>query len=445
MAACGSDIGLGFPCPTRQKGAVTVIARSFPVLRRCCPALLAGAALVGAAGWYAGAQLAPGDRGVPPIDSSSNLEVTGVKVDIAGKTADEARAAGWREAQRRGWKILWARAHGVGPDAAPGLPDSTLDGIVAGIEVESEQIGPHRYIASLGIQFDRARVSAMLGGQGQGPRSEPMLVIPIQFAGGSEQSFEARTSWLKAWARFRAGASPVDYVRTSGAGIDPLLLNLGQARRPGRIWWRALLDQYGASDIVVPEVHLERRYPGGPIAARFIARHGPDGELLGSFSLVTASTDGLDRMLDEGVQRIDAIYIQALNDGRLHPDPSLTIEEAATPTTDLLPSDADDPLAAVIDTASSTSLQIQLDTPDIGALDTAEAAMRGVPGTKSVTTASLALGGTSVIEVAFDGDPAAFKVALAARGWRAEGEGATFRLRRATAPPSPPQPATPKP
>ena len=150
-------------------------------LPRRWPMLAAAALLAGAGGWYALAQLAPGDRGVPPIDSSSNYEVTGVTVDVAGKSADEARTAAWRMAQRKGWKILWARLHGASPDAAPGLPDSTLDSIVAGIEVESEQVGPHRYIASLGLLFDRGRTGSYVGGSdGQAPRSAPMLVIPIQ-------------------------------------------------------------------------------------------------------------------------------------------------------------------------------------------------------------------------------------------------------------------------
>jgi hypothetical protein len=442
---------LDFHAQLARRAGVTSLA--LPSLRRRWPVLLAAACLAGGGGWYAVAQLAPGDRGVPPIDSSSNYEVTGVQVDIAGKSADEARTAAWRLAQRKGWKILWARMHGASPDAAPGLPDSTLDSIVAGIEVESEQVGPHRYIATLGLLFDRARTGELVGSGTSAPRSAPMLVLPIQYGGGGEQTFESRTSWQKAWARFKAGTSPVDYVRPVGTGPDPLLLNLGQSRRPGRIWWRMLLDQYGASDVVVPEVYLERRYPGGPIAARFVARHGPDGEVLGTFGLVTGSTDGLDRMLDEGVKRIDALYVEGLGNGHLKPDPSLTIEEPETPTADLIPTDAADPLAAIVDDATTgTELTIQVDTADVAALDQAQAALRSVPGVQQATVASLALGGTSLLSVGYSGDIGVLKTALAARGWRAEGEGMTLHMRRggapaapAPAPPPPPAPPQPKP
>lgn len=419
---------------------MTPAARFFrPGFRR--PALgLAAASCVALGGWYAVAQLAPGERGVPPIDSSSNLEVTGVTVDIADRSSEAARSAGWREAQRKAWKILWARAHGMSPDAAPGLPDPTLDSMVSGIEIEHEQIGPHRYIASLGVLFDRGRANGLLGGEGEAVRSSPMLVIPIQYSGGSAQSFEVRTEWQKAWARFRAGASPVDYVRPVGTGADPLLLQLGQSRRPGRLWWRMLLDQYAASDVVTPEVYLERRYPGGPVVARFVARHGPDATVLGGFSLIAANGEALPAILDEGVRRIDAIYVEALGTGGLATDPSLTIEEpAAAPSDDLVPT-GDDPLATIVDQPTLSMVALQVETPDSAAVDQVLGALRSITGTMTPTVVSLALGGTSTISMGFAGDLDALKVALAARGWRAEGEGTTLRLRRAA--PAPVAPAT---
>ncbi len=410
---------------------------------------IAAALCVGTVGWYALAQLAPGERGVPPIDSSANLEVTGVTVDIAANSAEQARTAGWHEAQRKAWKILWARAHGMSPDAAPGLPDSSLDSMVSGIEIEHEEIGPHRYIAALGVLFDRGRANAFLGGQGEATRSSPMLVIPIQFSGGSEQSFEGRTEWQKAWARFRAGASPVDYVRPVGTGADPLLLQLGQSRRPGRLWWRMLLDQYAASDVVMPEVYLERRYPGGPVAARFVARHGPDGAVLGGFALVAPNSDGVPAMLDEGVRRIDAIYVGALGTGQLATDPSLTIEEAPAPETDDLVATGGDPLATIVDQPTLSMVTLQVDTPDATEVDQVLAALRTITGTMSPTVSSLALGGNSIVSMGYAGDIDALKVALAARGWRAEGEGTTLRLRRAAPVPAataapPPSAAAPE-
>ena len=49
-------------------------------------------ALASAGALYA--QLEGGDRGVPPVDSASTLEVTGIEVDVTAKNADEARLEG---------------------------------------------------------------------------------------------------------------------------------------------------------------------------------------------------------------------------------------------------------------------------------------------------------------------------------------------------------------
>ena len=376
------------------------------------------------------AQIEGKDRGVPPIDSSANYEVGGVMVDVTARTAQEARNFGWRLAQRRGWRQLWARANGQPPEAAPNLSDGALDGIVAGISVEEEEIGAHRYIARLGVLFDRARAGDLLGTQGGGPRSAPMLVIPVMWSGGAPQSFERRTEWQKAWARFRSGGSPIDYVRPVGTGLDPLLLTVAQAGRPGRGQWRMLLDQYGVSDVVVPIVRLQRRYPGGPVAAEFTALHGPDGAIVARFTLTADSSEGLARMLDEGVRRIDLAYAQALGEGQLGADPSLTIEPEAVPD---LPEEAPiegDAPAIAPGAPASQSFTVQVDTPDDAALAQIESALRGVPGVRAVATTSLALGGISVMRVTFEGDQQVFRIALSSNGLALDEAGGGLRLRR---------------
>jgi len=405
---------------------VTVIDRIFrPLpLSILCVALFAAA--------LAFAQLERADeRGVPPIDGSGSFEVNGIKVDIAARTADQARTGGWREAQRKGWKMLWARVNGKPIENAPGLPDSTLDSISGGIVVEREQIGPNRYIATLGVLFDRARAGELLGVKGALRRSAPMLVIPVEWSGGTPISFERRTEWQKAWARFRSSNSPIDYVRVSGTGADPVLLNAAQSRRPGRGWWRMLLDQYGAADIVVPEVALFRQWPGGPVLGRFIARHGPDGSVIDSFTLTAENGDALPAMLDRGVDRIDRAYSRALQEGSFRADKSLVIEApvAEVPIDDVL---------ADIAAAATSSITIQAETPDPAILRSSEAALRGMTGVTSVQTSSLALGGTSVFRVAFSGPPAAFREALAARGWQVEDIAGGFRIRRGSGSPATP-------
>src|SRR6476469_9167122 len=181
------------------------------------------------------AQLETADRGILPLDSSNTLEIGGIHVDVGGADAQTARYAGWRIAQRQGFRALWAKMHNVPINQAPNLPDGTLDQIVSSINVEREQIGPNRYIADLGVLFDRARAAEFLGVEGgEVQRSVPMLLIPVLVSGGTATTVELRNSWQNAWAKFRTSQSPIDYVRVSGMGSDPLLINASQTVRPGR-------------------------------------------------------------------------------------------------------------------------------------------------------------------------------------------------------------------
>jgi hypothetical protein len=387
------------------------------------------------------AQLEGADRGIPPIDSASTFEITGIEVDVTAENAQKAREAGWREAQQKGWKALWAKTNGRPIDQAPGLSADAVNGMVAGIIIESEQIGPKRYIATLGVLFDRARTGQLLGVSGSVRRSAPMLVIPVMQTGSSFQSFESRNLWQAAWARYRTGNSPVDYVRPTGSGIDPLLLNVMQTRRPGRGWWRMLLDQYGAADIVVPEVHLKRLFPGGPAVATFTARHSPDNRIIGRFTLRVENSAGIPKLLDEGVRGLDMLYQRALAAGTLVPDPSLIVpepplieeivEETVTtveerevtvprPTGPLPPA----PTGAI------STIRIEVDTPDSATIGRAELAVARVPGVASAFTTSPAPGGTSVMRVSFIGDPAALAAALQGQGWSVSGSGNSLRISR---------------
>jgi hypothetical protein len=414
--------------------------------------LLAVLALLACMGGAAAvmAQIEAGDRGIPPINSSNDLMVSGIEVDVTADSADEARFQGWEEAQRLGWQQLFRQVNGS--SGAPALSDSALNGIVSAIIVEREQIGPRRYIATLGIQFDRARAGQILGISGRIFRSPPFLVLPLVFEGGIAQSFETRSEWQRAWAEFRTADSSIDYVRTAGTNADLLLLTPGQVGRRDRNWWRAILDQYGASDVLIPSVRLERQFPGGPIIGLFAARYGPDNELIGTFQLTARNPADLRRMLDEGVRRIDALYIQALASGVLRTDPSLIIEtpvapeEIERPAAQLAPQpaeadgatevpvtaedDDDTPDVPLVTNTPVNSFSIQVDTPDADSVTRAEGALRGVSGVEAASANSVAIGGTSVVRVRFRGDSAALRAALQSAGYRVSGSGDTLRVAR---------------
>jgi hypothetical protein len=384
------------------------------------------------------AQLETADRGILPIDSSGTLEISGIDVDVGGKDAMSARFAGWRLAQREGFRALWAKLRKAPIDQAPNLSDSTLDQIVSSINVEHEQIGPTRYIARLGILFDRARAAEFLGVEGgQIRRSAPMLLIPITISGGTATSVELRNAWQRAWAQYRTSQSPIDYVRVSGLGVDPMLVNAAQVSRPGRGWWRNLVDLYGAADILVAEVQHQRLYPGGPARGRFIARHGPDGEIVGGFTLRASGADAVNRMMVAGVARMDRLFGDALAAGALVRDRSLDL-----PPPPPIPEELVEIRPAVHAEAPVNAYQVQISARDVRIYNFAMAHLRTLPGLASATPQLINPEGTSYVLVTYRGDIAALAAALSARGWTVDFSGTVVRVKASSdnPPPLPPPP-----
>lgn len=413
---------------------------------------LAGALALAAAGMVVAQGQGAGASAVP-IDASGSFEVSGVQVDVKGKDADAARQGGWRIAQRKGWEMLSERLTGK----KSMLNDSALDALVTGIVVEREQIGPARYIARLGVLFDRGKAGAILGVSTVVTRSPPMLLVPLEFSGGVGRVFERETAWSRAWTRFRSGGSTIDYVRLRGTGPDAMLINAGQTLRRGRNWWRTILDQYGASDVLVAEVQLRREYPGGPIVGVFAANHGPDRRPVTSFALRVDNGDSLDALLDAGIVRLDQAYQKALASGALRTDSMLAVRPPTPKTPEQLAAEAEAAAAAAAaaatpdpnaSSAATANYTVQVETPNVAALNASESAVRGVPGIRSAATTSLALGGISVMRVAYDGSQAGLRAALEARGWQVQEGPGVLRIRRGGGPapaasPTPQNTATP--
>lgn len=381
-------------------------------------------------------QITRGNRGITPINSSGDFLASGIIVDVTGDNADDARTKGWREAQRKGWAQLYRKLNG---SDGPALGDSVLDGIVTAIVVEEEQIGPRRYVARLGVQFDRVRAGQILGVSGRTLRSPPLLVIPVYSIDGIPQVFEQRSAWQRAWAEYNTGQSAIDYVRTAGTGADTLLLNAGQTGRRGRVWWRVILDQYGAADVLIPIARVEYSYPGGPITGHFTARFGPDSKLISSFRMTGPSPAALPDMMEKAVARMDRIYIDALAAGVLKTDTFLVLEKPVAredlpedilgEDADALPSETDSSVPTTAP-AGVQAFTVQYSSPDVESVTATERAVGSIAGVQSASTTSLALGGMSVMRVTFRGDMAALKAALTARGYSVQEGGNTLRISR---------------
>ncbi len=382
-----------------------------------------------------------GDRGILPVATSSDIQIGGIEVETTGKDAQEARINGWKLAQRIAWEKL----------GGPTMGDGQIESMVSAVVIEQEQIGPRRYIARLGVVFDRERAGQLVNSGGGLARSHsaPMLVVPLLYSGGAAQTFEVKTAWQKAWAEFNAGTSSIDYVRPIGSGGDSLILTAGQPGRRSRLWWRNVLDQFGASDVIVPVARLERQWPGGPVQGTFTARYGPDNTFIESFTLTANDEKGVPVMLNQAIKRFDGIYSDALSRGLLSPDPTLAADTSAFDSVIAAISASRRPKAAVADptapgpSASSSgapseapaqavvsSFTVQFASPDAQAVDAALGAVRGVSGVRGAATSSIAIGGTSVMRVSFTGDLDALAAGLRARGWQVTVGSGALSIRR---------------
>jgi hypothetical protein len=289
--------------------------------------------------------------------------------------------------------------------------------------------------------FDRARSAQLLGVGGEVRRTVPMLLIPITVTAGTATSVEWRNAWQRAWAEFRTAQSPIDYVRVSGVSVDPLLVNAAQTRRPGRGWWRNIVDLYGAADVLVAEVMVHRLFPGGPAEARFIARHGPDNKVVGGFTLRAADSADMMRMMREGVARMDRLFAAAHAAGALQRDPTLNIPEP--------PPVQEEDLAP-----ETTAYQVLIYSPDAQTYNFAFATLKVMPGVQSVSAISINIGGVSTASATVRGDIGPARAAMAGRGWTVDVSGSTVRISNGpfrtgvpapTPAPTPQQPTQPTP
>jgi hypothetical protein len=357
-----------------------------------------------------------GDRPEPPAEApaagGSAFLVSDIDVDVVAGSAEAARVAAFREAARQAWPQLYARMTGVAASGAPKLPDSAIEGMVSGVEVQSEHFSDKRYVGKLGVVFDRVRAGERLPANARVLQSAPMLLLPVLADGGVTSVYEGRSPWLQAWSRFGTDSSPISYVRAGGSASDAMLLTGWQARRDNRGLWRSILSRYGAENVLVAEAWLDRTYPGGPIVGTFLARHGPDSAVLTRFRLRAGAAGELDAMLDTAVRRIDSAYARALQSGVLRADPTLTLALEPVSVSPML-----DPAESL----GSMGTTFSVATPDAASWNAIETALSGVPEVDGVTLLGLSIGGMSQVRINHTVDYAMLRYALDQRGWRLDG------------------------
>ncbi|WP_416908843.1 MAG: heavy-metal-associated domain-containing protein [Polymorphobacter sp.] len=363
-------------------------------------------------------------------EAGSAYAVGGIKVDVSAKTPQAARFAAYRIAQRKAWPLLFARLTGKPASSAPPLSDAQLDKVVAGIESQGERFSMTRYMATLGVVFDRLRIADYVGGLAGSLQSAPMLLLPVWTDAGATTIHHQKTPWADAWARFRLNVTPIDYVLAPGKPVDNILLTGWQVRRPVRSTWRTIMARYGARDVLMAEARLVRSWPGGPLRVDFVARHGPDGTALGRFALTTTREDELATMLDQAVMRIDSLYVAALQQGRLSAEPSLALDLAPIEEPALF-SEAPATAGQTVDDAVVVGTEVLVATPSAAAFDALSVRLRSLPGVTAVTATSLSLGGSSRLLLSHFGNRQNLAEGLVAKGFSVTDNGELLVLRSA--------------
>jgi hypothetical protein len=187
-------------------------------------------------------------------------------------------------------------------------------------------------------------------------------------------------------------------------------------------------------------VQFHRLYPGGPAFARFIGFHGPDRQPIGSFTISGPAGVSSLAIMRAGVQRMDAMFGDALEAGRLVRDPSLDIPLPPPPPEEIVEE-------APVATARTWTYQVQIVSPDVTIYNFAMAHLRTTSGVQQVVPVAINPGGVSYVNVTYRGDLSVLRALLASRGWSVEQNGFVLRMSSSgEKPPAlPPPPPTPQP
>jgi len=198
------------------------------------------------------------------IDSRERLfTVFGVAVDERAANAAAARANAIAKAEVAAFERLLQRLIGEGDFERFSLPDGArATDYVRGIEVETERNSQVRYIATLNITFDEAKVEELLGRQSIAYVSiapKLTLVFPLLWHDGGWLLWQEANVFREQWSKDLLLNHIMAYQLPRGdlterTGITPDLLMAG--RQKDRLV--AVMAEYRAEDILVVAARLRR-------------------------------------------------------------------------------------------------------------------------------------------------------------------------------------------
>jgi len=364
------------------------------MLMKFWPALAGLALLAVGVGAVAQEAAAPARNvAIAAPETADTYRIAGIMVDVKAASGDLARSAGFTEAQRKAWPLLWARQSGGAPGEAPGLGDGVLNTLVRGIDIEQEYQVSNRYVARLAVAFNPQKAARYFGTVDGAKRSAPTLLLTMLEDGGTVLGDTQESPWYRAWVRFGSSASLGNYVRPPGDLTDSILLNGHRALRGQPELLQKILIRYQAADLVVMRAHLSRRFPGGPVDGEFTSYHGLSATPLARFTLSAADPSRLENMLAAAAARLDGAFSEAVRAGDITPPKSFTPVVLADDT-------APKPSLRALELAEG--LTVRVNTPDAQALAAIERRLRAVRTVSGLVVLDLSLGGNSGLRIAHE-------------------------------------------
>ncbi|MPZ32967.1 MAG: DUF2066 domain-containing protein [Rhodospirillales bacterium] len=216
--------------------------------------------------------------------ASNTYTVTGVDVDVSAPDAVQARQQGITEARRKAAKTLVDRVVAPEDRARVMIPNETsLEGMVRGIEFVRERSAPGRYIATLNVVFQPDPVKAWLGQAGvkiAETVSRPALVIPLWKGAAGVEPLDDRNAWREAWRALDTAGSAVPVTVLRGDQLDQNAVTAEQLYVGDVSALARLNERYRAPTIVVAIVEGDK--DGGPLTVgglRYDAQTGARSEI----------------------------------------------------------------------------------------------------------------------------------------------------------------------
>lgn len=185
--------------------------------------------------------------------ANSVFTVADVPIDAEAASAAEARELAIADGQRAALEVLLRRLTVAGTALPAPEADATV-GMIVGFAIEDELVAPTRYRAALTVDFDPARVRALLRGGGvpyAETVSKPVLIVAVQRDAGGVLLWEDENRWRQAWEERALHAGLVPFLLPLGDVIDLGMIDGERALAGDAKALAALAALYGTSEVVV--------------------------------------------------------------------------------------------------------------------------------------------------------------------------------------------------